>query len=75
MFGHTFLRFDRAGQDEQTRLLSYAVNYGAVTGDDNGVLFAVYGLTGGYPGTYSVMPYHQLVRQYTELALHDAQEA
>ena len=74
MFGHTFLRFDRAGQDEHTRLLSYAVNYGAVTGADNGVLFALYGLTGGYPGTYSIMPYHQLVRKYTDFENRDIWE-
>ncbi len=74
MFGHTLLRFDRAGQDERTRLLSYAVNYGAVTGSDNGLLFAVYGLTGGYPGTYSIMPYYQLVRQYTDFENRDIWE-
>jgi hypothetical protein len=74
MFGHTFLRFDRAGQDERTRLLSYAVNYGATVDDDNGLLFAIYGLTGGYPGTYSVMPYHQLVRKYSDYENRDIWE-
>jgi hypothetical protein len=74
MFGHTLLRLDRAGQDEKTRLLSYAVNYGAVTGNDNGLLFAIYGLTGGYPGTYSVMPYYQLVREYTDFENRDIWE-
>jgi Domain of unknown function (DUF4105) len=74
MFGHTLLRFDRAGQDERTRLLSYAVNYGATVEDDNGLLFAIYGLTGGYRGTYSVMPYHQLVRQYSDYENRDIWE-
>ncbi|MGH6944186.1 MAG: DUF4105 domain-containing protein, partial [Geminicoccaceae bacterium] len=74
MFGHTFLRFDRAEQSERTRLLSYAVNYGAVTGNDNGVLFAIYGLTGGYPGTYSVMPYYQLVQKYSNYENRDIWE-
>ena len=74
MFGHTFLRFDRPNQTEQTRLLSYAVNYGAVTGDDNGVLFAALGLTGGYPGTYSVEPYHQLVKIYSDIENRDIWE-
>ena len=73
MFGHTLLRLDRAGQDEH-RLLSYAVNYGAVTGNDNGLLFAVYGLTGVYPGTYPIKPYYQLVRQYTDFENRDIWE-
>jgi hypothetical protein len=74
MFGHTLLRLDRSGQDERTRILSYAVNYGAVTGNDNGLLFAIYGLTGGYPGTYSIKPYYQLVRQYTDFENRDIWE-
>ncbi len=74
MFGHTFLRFDRAGQDERTRLLSYAVNYGAAVDDDNGLRFAIYGLTGGYTGTYSVMPYNQLVRRYSDYENRDIWE-
>ena len=74
MFGHTFLRFDRAEQDERTRLLSYSVNYGAAVDADNGLQFALYGLTGGYPGTYSVMPYHQLVRKYSDYENRDIWE-
>lgn len=74
MFGHTLLRFDRADQAEETRLLSYAVNYGANTGTDNGLLFAVLGLTGGYPGTYSVEPYYNLVKRYSDLENRDIWE-
>ncbi len=74
MFGHTLLRFDRPNQTEQTRLLSYAVNYGANTGTDNGVLFAVLGLTGGYPGTYSVEPYYELVKRYSDIENRDIWE-
>jgi len=74
MFGHTLLRFDRPDQSESTRLLSYAVNYGAETGEDNGLLFAVLGLTGGYPGTYSVEPYYQLVKRYSDIENRDIHE-
>ncbi|MEZ5906490.1 MAG: DUF4105 domain-containing protein [Geminicoccaceae bacterium] len=74
MFGHTLLRFDRPNQTEETRLLSYAVNYGAWTGTDNGVLFAVLGLTGGYEGTYSVEPYYELVKRYSDLENRDIWE-
>ncbi len=74
MFGHTLLRFDRPGQTEATRLLSFAVNYGAETGADNGVLFAVLGLTGGYHGTYSVEPYYNLVKRYSDIENRDIWE-
>lgn len=74
MFGHTLLRFDRPDQSEDTRLLSYAVNYGAETGEDNGVLFAVLGLTGGYPGSYSVEPYYNLVKRYSDIENRDIYE-
>jgi Domain of unknown function (DUF4105) len=74
MFGHTLLRLDRAGQTERTRLLSYAVNFGADVGDDGGLMFAVRGLTGGYRGTYSILPYSHLVRQYSDFENRDIWE-
>jgi len=74
MFGHTLLRLDRAGQDERSRLLSYAVNYGADTGADGGLMFAIYGLTGGYRGSYSVMPYYQMVHKYSDFENRDIWE-
>ena len=74
MFGHTLLRLDRADQTEDTRLLSYAVNYGAETGTDNGFLFAALGLTGGYPGTYAVEPYYELVKRYSDIENRDMYE-
>jgi hypothetical protein len=74
MFGHTLLRLDRAGQDERSRLLSYAVNYGADTGADSGLMFAIYGLTGVYWGSYSVMPYYQMVQRYSDFENRDIWE-
>lgn len=74
MFGHTLLRLDRAGQDERSRLLSYAVNYGADTEGDAGLLFAIYGLTGRYRGSYSLLPYYQLVQQYSDFENRDIWE-
>lgn len=74
MFGHTFLRIDRNGQDDRSRLNSYAINYGAITGDDGGVAFAFRGLTGGYPGTFSIMPYYKKVEEYGDLENRDIWE-
>ncbi len=67
MFGHTLLRIDKAGQREDARLHSYAINYGAITGDDSGVMFAFKGLAGGYPGVYSILPYYEKVKEYSDL--------
>ncbi len=74
MFGHTLLRVDPAGDAAETPLLSYAINYGAVTGDDGGVFFAVKGLTGGYTGLFSIAPYYEKVREYSDLENRDIWE-
>lgn len=74
MFGHTLLRIDGEGQDENTRLLAYAVNYAAATGNDGGVLFAVKGLFGGYPGFFSIAPYYLKVRLYNDIENRDIWE-
>lgn len=74
MFGHTLLRIDARGQDERTRLLAYAINFGADTGNDGGLAFALKGLLGGYPGTFSVLPYYLKVREYSDMENRDIWE-
>ncbi|HXV24717.1 MAG TPA: DUF4105 domain-containing protein [Alphaproteobacteria bacterium] len=74
MFGHTLLRIDKVGQSEGARLHSYAINYGAITGDDSGVMFAFKGLAGGYPGVYSILPYYEKVKEYSDLENRDIWE-
>lgn len=74
MFGHTLLRVDMPQQDERTRLISYAINYAAETGESNGVIFAVRGLTGGYPGYFSIMPYYEKVKEYSDIENRDIWE-
>ncbi len=74
MFGHTLLRIDSPEQTEATRLLAYAVNYAANTNEANGLLFAYHGLTGGYPGTFSVMPYYEKVKEYNDMEDRDLWE-
>jgi len=74
MFGHTLLRVDMPHQDERTRLISYAVNYAAETAETNGVIFAVKGLTGGYPGYFSIMPYYEKVKEYSDIENRDIWE-
>lgn len=77
MFGHSLLRIDQAPHDasrERRDLLAYAVNFAADTGPDGGVLFAVKGLTGVYPGHFTVLPYYEKVKQYGDWESRDVWE-
>jgi hypothetical protein len=74
MYGHTLLRVDARDQDERTRLLAYTINFAASTDEANGLVFAVKGLLGGYPGTFSVLPYYLKVREYSDMENRDLWE-
>ncbi len=74
MYGHTLLRVDAKDQDEQTRLLAYSVSFAANTNETNGLAFALNGLFGGYPGTYSILPYYAKVREYSDFENRDLWE-
>lgn len=74
MFGHTFLRLDAPEQNEDTRLLAYAVNFAATIGKYNALSFAWNGLTGGYPGVFSLMPYYDKVKEYSDMENRDLWE-
>lgn len=74
LFGHTLLRIDARRQGDDTRLLAYAINYAAQTGTTNGVAFAINGLTGGYPGQFSLLPYYEKVKEYNDWESRDLWE-
>ena len=72
MFGHTFLRIDSR---EKSPLLSFAINYAARTDpSDGGIAFTAKGMFGGYQGYYSVMPYYDKVREYSNIDQRDLWE-
>ena len=73
MFGHTFLRIN---SQYDSKLLSYAVNYAADANPDkeNGVLFAIKGLFGGYYGKYSLLPYYEKLKEYRDSEQRDIWE-
>jgi hypothetical protein len=73
MFGHTLLRLD-PDDNEQTRLLSYAVNYAANTDHSNSALYAIKGLAGRYPGAYAILPYYEKVKEYNDFESRDLWE-
>ncbi|EQB39136.1 hypothetical protein M947_08220 [Sulfurimonas hongkongensis] len=73
MFGHTFLRINSG---YKSKLLSYAINYAANANPDteNGVIFAIKGLFGGYYGKYSLLPYYDKLKEYRDTEQRDIWE-
>jgi hypothetical protein len=75
MFGHTFLRLDRANQTADNVLLSYTINYSAKANEDDGELaYAYRGLFGGYPGQVAVQPYYEKIKEYRDWENRDIWE-
>jgi len=71
MFGHTLLRVDNSYQSE---LLAYSVSYAAVSTETNGVAYAFKGIFGLYPGRYSILPYYEKVKEYSDIEHRDIWE-
>lgn len=72
MFGHTFLRIDSS---YESPLLAFAVNYAAKVDEGEGAIkFTLKGLSGGYRGYYSVLPYYEKVREYANIDQRDMWE-
>jgi hypothetical protein len=73
MFGHTLIRINRmAGKNS---LLDYSVNYAAnADPNDNELIFTYKGLSGGYPGVFTVLPYYEKVNEYSFLESRDVWE-
>ncbi len=69
-FGHTFIRIDSS---MDSKLLSYAVNY-AANGNTEDFFYALYGLVGKYPGYYSMMPYYEKLKEYSDTDSRDVWE-
>jgi hypothetical protein len=74
MFGHTLLRIDMPGEDAETRLLAYSINYAADTNQQRGVPFAFKGLFGLYHGRFSITPYYAAVKAYGDIENRDIWE-
>ncbi len=73
LFGHTLLRIDTARKG--TQLLAHGANYGAFTrGEENGALYAILGLTGGYFGGFTVKPYYEIINTYNNIENRDIWE-
>jgi len=76
MYGHTFLRLNRAPQDPTAtyHLLDYTANFAADATTTNGILYAWDGLFGRFRGRFSTLPYYLKVQQYNNLESRDLWE-
>lgn len=71
MFGHTLIRINTAYESD---LLSHAVNYAAITGDNIGIFYVFRGIFGFYKGRYSNLPYYAKVQEYSDIEHRDIWE-
>jgi len=74
MFGHTFLRVDQKGQTDLTRLLAYTINYAAEVPPDEGALYPIKGIFGGFKGYFTTPPYYLKVQEYRDIENRDIWE-
>ena len=73
MYGHTFLRISRS-TGEGNPLLDYVVNFAADVDTENGVVYALKGVVGLFPGRFYVMPYYVKVQEYSNMESRDLWE-
>jgi hypothetical protein len=73
-FGHTFLKLINPANAKNKDLIDYGVNYAADADPHDGIFYGVRGLFGGYRGIYTMLPYHQKIREYINLEGRDLTE-
>lgn len=74
MFGHTLIRIDPPPTYRSAPLTSRTIHFSADHRGEQGVMFAVKGLTGYYQGYFSVLAYHEKVTQYSDIENRDIWE-
>ncbi len=70
-FGHVFLIFVRA---DRSRLLAPTISYAALVDKDVGLLSPVLGLSGGFKGYFTALPYAEKLKEYNSIACRDVWE-
>ena len=71
MFGHLFYLIE---SENVPHLAGLSVNYGAIATNPPGLIYAIKGLFGAYPGRYQLIPYYQQITQYSYLDMRDTWE-
>lgn len=73
-YGHTFLKFVNPENAKNKDLIDYGINYAADADASEGFFYAVKGLFGMYDGVFTMLPYHQKLREYINLEGRDIWE-
>ncbi|MBM3320502.1 MAG: DUF4105 domain-containing protein [Candidatus Eisenbacteria bacterium] len=71
MYGHTLLTVRTAYASD---LLSYAINYSAITDETFGLFYIAKGLLGLYEGYFSILPYYAKLQEYRDVNDRDIWE-
>lgn len=76
-FGHSFLRLNKATASfsgQRYELLDYGFNYSAIVTTNNALVYAISGVLGYFPGTFTSVPYYYKVREYNDYESRDLWE-
>lgn len=68
VFGHSFLKFSGSNENE---LFDTGINFSANPTTGNPALYALYGLIGVFPSTFSALPFYYKVREYNDSESRD----
>lgn len=64
LFGHIFLKLNSNRGISSRNLLDYSLSFSAMTGESDGLSYMIKGLSGGFPGRFSLLPYYVMVNDY-----------
>lgn len=73
-FGHTFIKLLNPENAQNKDLIDYGINYAANADASEGIFYALKGLVGMYDGQFTLLPYHQKIREYINLEGRDIWE-
>ncbi len=72
-FGHTLFKIEGKG-NHQNDFLEYGANFAAQTTTPNPLFYAILGLTGGFKGSYGLLPYFVKIQEYNDSESRDLWE-
>ncbi len=65
MMGHTFLRLHRKdARKGNPAMLDHAIGFSAITQNESFVTYALFGIFGGFPGRFTLVPYYYKIQEY-----------